>query len=80
MKIPHRKPPYFTLAQSERLRKLIRALWVELGTQKQVADALDTSVRTVHEIIAGEHVTRKVAAKLAEYRGTTVEALLGGGP
>lgn len=78
---PHRKAPAFTLKQNERVRAVLRELWREHGTQKATSVVLglrDRDGRVVNAVLAGEFAPRRLVVALAEHRGITVEALIGG--
>jgi hypothetical protein len=60
------------------VRKLLRVVWVECGTQKAAAEKLGVDHRTVQDIFAGGNVPRRFVVALAEHHGMTVEDLLAG--
>ena len=78
---PHRKEPAFTLAQNARIRAVLREIWREHGTQKAASVVLglrDRDGRVVNDVLAGGFASRRLVVALAEHRGMTVEALIGG--
>lgn len=70
------------MAENARVRVMLRELWRQHGTQKATSLILglrDRDGRVVNDVLAGGLAPRRLVVALAEYRGTTVEALLGGG-
>jgi hypothetical protein len=80
--VPHRKAPAFTLEQNARIRTFLREIWKQHGTQKAASEVLglrDRDARVVNDVLAGGLAPPRLVVALAQYRGVTIETLLGGG-